>query len=243
MLPGRRAKNEQFPLFIPRATARRSHRGIRPMVYILKGKVSWLRLMAIRWTASSDAARQACGKAAARWGHAPAVRYVLSVLFCIVTCCAVLSTILQGIGFADDDARLLAEAAAALTLRPLTRTCGHVYQTRTLLPPTRIIGPVGVCSRQFAGTKKGRGPGQALTVGLSPSLRVGRPRRPASQAHRDGSGSSQFTPVQSESWSRRVNLTHRHRTSFPASLLSLVVHSGVIPAHHSSQTRMLPSSL
>jgi hypothetical protein len=37
-----RAKNEQ--LFIPRATARRGHRGIRPMVYILKGKVSWLRL-------------------------------------------------------------------------------------------------------------------------------------------------------------------------------------------------------
>jgi hypothetical protein len=32
------------------------------MVYILKGKVSWLRLMAIIWTASSDAARrQACG--------------------------------------------------------------------------------------------------------------------------------------------------------------------------------------
>jgi hypothetical protein len=36
------------------------------MVYILKGKVSWLRLLAIIWTASSDAARQACGKAAAR---------------------------------------------------------------------------------------------------------------------------------------------------------------------------------
>jgi hypothetical protein len=31
---------EQFPLFIPRPTARRGHRGIRPMVYILKGKVS-----------------------------------------------------------------------------------------------------------------------------------------------------------------------------------------------------------
>jgi hypothetical protein len=28
-------RNEQFHLFIPRATARRSHRGIRPMVYIL----------------------------------------------------------------------------------------------------------------------------------------------------------------------------------------------------------------
>jgi hypothetical protein len=78
-----RAKNEKFPLFIPRAAARRSHRGIRPMVYILKGKVSsiWLRLMAIIWTASSDAARQpearACGnlKAAARcqWGNAEAV--------------------------------------------------------------------------------------------------------------------------------------------------------------------------
>jgi hypothetical protein len=35
------------------------------MVYILKGKVSWLRLVAITWTASSYAARQACGKAAA----------------------------------------------------------------------------------------------------------------------------------------------------------------------------------
>ena len=51
------------------------------MVYILKGKVSsiWLRLMAIIWTASSDAARQpearACGKAAARCqgGNAEAV--------------------------------------------------------------------------------------------------------------------------------------------------------------------------
>jgi hypothetical protein len=43
------------------------------MVYVLKGKVSWLRLMAIIWTASSDAARQACGKAAARWGNAQAV--------------------------------------------------------------------------------------------------------------------------------------------------------------------------
>jgi hypothetical protein len=51
-----RAKNEQFPLFILRATATRSHRGIRPMVYILKGKVSWLRLVAIIWTASSHAA-------------------------------------------------------------------------------------------------------------------------------------------------------------------------------------------
>jgi hypothetical protein len=60
-----RAKKEQFSLFIPWATARRSHRGIRPMVYILKGKVSLLRLMVIIWTASSDAARQACGKAAA----------------------------------------------------------------------------------------------------------------------------------------------------------------------------------
>jgi hypothetical protein len=39
----------------------------------LKVKVSWLRLMAIKWTASSDAARQACGKAAARWGNAQAV--------------------------------------------------------------------------------------------------------------------------------------------------------------------------
>jgi hypothetical protein len=29
--------------------------------------------MAIIWTASSDAARQACGKAAARWGNAQAV--------------------------------------------------------------------------------------------------------------------------------------------------------------------------
>jgi hypothetical protein len=45
------------------------------MVYILKGKVSSLRLMAIIWTASSDAGRQACGKAAARWpgGNAQAV--------------------------------------------------------------------------------------------------------------------------------------------------------------------------
>jgi hypothetical protein len=45
------------------------------MVYILKGKVSWLRLMAIIWTASSDAARQACGEAAARWGSAQAVTH------------------------------------------------------------------------------------------------------------------------------------------------------------------------
>ncbi len=46
------------------------------MVYILKGKVSWLRLVAIIWTASSDAARQACGKAAAartRRGNAQVV--------------------------------------------------------------------------------------------------------------------------------------------------------------------------
>jgi hypothetical protein len=43
---------------------------IRPMVYILEGKVSWLRLMAITWT--SDAARQVCGKAAARWENAQA---------------------------------------------------------------------------------------------------------------------------------------------------------------------------
>jgi hypothetical protein len=37
---------------------------MRPMVYILKGKVSSLHLMAIIWTASSHAARQACGEAA-----------------------------------------------------------------------------------------------------------------------------------------------------------------------------------
>jgi len=43
------------------------------MVYMMKGKVSSLRLMAIIWTASSDAARQACGKAAAHWGNAQAV--------------------------------------------------------------------------------------------------------------------------------------------------------------------------
>jgi hypothetical protein len=46
-----------------------------PMIYILKGKVSWLRLMAIIWTASSDAARQACGEAAACWGNAQAVTF------------------------------------------------------------------------------------------------------------------------------------------------------------------------
>jgi chromosome condensin MukBEF MukE localization factor len=34
---------------------------------------SSLRLMAIIWTASSDAARQACGEAAVRWGNAQAV--------------------------------------------------------------------------------------------------------------------------------------------------------------------------
>ncbi len=45
------------------------------MVYILNGKVSCLRLMATIWTASSDAARQACGKAAARWGSAQAVTF------------------------------------------------------------------------------------------------------------------------------------------------------------------------
>jgi hypothetical protein len=65
-------KNEQVPsgLLIPRATAMRSHREIHPspMAYILKGKVSSLRLMAIIWTASSDAAWQACGEAAARGG-------------------------------------------------------------------------------------------------------------------------------------------------------------------------------
>jgi hypothetical protein len=38
------------------------------MVYILKRKVSSLRLMAIIWIASTDVARQACGKAAGRWG-------------------------------------------------------------------------------------------------------------------------------------------------------------------------------
>jgi cell division inhibitor SulA len=43
------------------------------MVYILKGKVSWLLLVVIIWTASSDEARQACGKAAAHWGNAQAV--------------------------------------------------------------------------------------------------------------------------------------------------------------------------
>jgi hypothetical protein len=44
------------------------------MVYMLEGKVSWLRLIAIIWTASSDAAREeACGEAAARWGNAQAV--------------------------------------------------------------------------------------------------------------------------------------------------------------------------
>jgi hypothetical protein len=39
-LRAERAKNEleQFPLFIPRATARRGHRGIRPMVYSLEGR-------------------------------------------------------------------------------------------------------------------------------------------------------------------------------------------------------------
>jgi hypothetical protein len=54
------------------------------MVYMVKGKVSSLRLMAIIWTTSSEsdhddaagaaagaAARQACGDAAAaRWGNA-----------------------------------------------------------------------------------------------------------------------------------------------------------------------------
>jgi hypothetical protein len=43
------------------------------MVYILKGKVSSLRLMAIIWTASSDAALQACSEALAHWGSAQAV--------------------------------------------------------------------------------------------------------------------------------------------------------------------------
>jgi hypothetical protein len=38
-----------------------------------KGKVNSLLLIAIIWTASSDAARQACGEAAARWGNAQAV--------------------------------------------------------------------------------------------------------------------------------------------------------------------------
>jgi hypothetical protein len=68
-----RAKNEQFLLLTPRVTARRSHSWICPMVYILKGKVSWLLLMAIIWTISSDAALQACSKVAARWGNAQAV--------------------------------------------------------------------------------------------------------------------------------------------------------------------------
>ena len=48
------------------------------MVYMMKGKVSSLRLMAIIWTASSDAARQAaCGdsgsEAAARWENTQTV--------------------------------------------------------------------------------------------------------------------------------------------------------------------------
>jgi hypothetical protein len=45
------------------------------MVYILKGKVSWLLLMAIKRTASSDAALQAYCKAAARWENAQAVTF------------------------------------------------------------------------------------------------------------------------------------------------------------------------
>jgi hypothetical protein len=68
-----RGKNEQFPLFFQLATARHSHRWMRPTVYMLKGKVSWLLLMAIILTASSNAALQACCKAAARWGNAQAV--------------------------------------------------------------------------------------------------------------------------------------------------------------------------
>ena len=68
-----RRETSRLPLFIQRATARRGHRGIRPMVYVLKGKVSWSRQMAIIWTASWDTARQACCKAAARWGNAQAV--------------------------------------------------------------------------------------------------------------------------------------------------------------------------
>jgi hypothetical protein len=57
-------KKRTIPLFIPLATARHCHSGICPMAYMLKGKVSWLRLVAIIWNTSSDAARQACGKAA-----------------------------------------------------------------------------------------------------------------------------------------------------------------------------------
>jgi hypothetical protein len=52
------------------------------MVYtgILKGKVSSLRLMAIIFTASSDAARQACGEASARWGNAQPVTFYRQIL-------------------------------------------------------------------------------------------------------------------------------------------------------------------
>jgi hypothetical protein len=67
------AKNEKIPLLIPLATARSSHRWICSMVYMLKEKVSSLRMMAITWTAFSDAALQACCKAAAHWGNAQAV--------------------------------------------------------------------------------------------------------------------------------------------------------------------------
>ncbi len=51
------------------------------MVYILKGKVSSLRLMAIIWTASSGAALQAFGEAAASWGSAQAVTLPLHLVY------------------------------------------------------------------------------------------------------------------------------------------------------------------
>jgi hypothetical protein len=65
-----RAKNEHFPLFIPRATARRGHwhrrGGIRPTVYIRMGKVSWLRLMAIQSYRPGPHPRMLPGRPAAR---------------------------------------------------------------------------------------------------------------------------------------------------------------------------------
>jgi hypothetical protein len=141
MNPGRGNSSSQFKFESPGsesselhpaawATARRGHRGIRPMVYMLKGKVSSLRLIAITWTASSDAARplrQACkwGEAAARhWGNLNAQALAELRLDALKNLCISASATCR---------RLTSEAAGALGVGP-----GGPCHTSLLL----IHGPV-----------------------------------------------------------------------------------------------------
>jgi hypothetical protein len=93
------------------------------MVYILNGKVPWLRLMAIIWTASSDAARQACGKAAARWGNAQAVTLGyhdtalrLEPWCCQSMCCQVDSASLRAAGGLGDLSLLESSGTVLVTV-------------------------------------------------------------------------------------------------------------------------------